>query len=113
MVSIRLDDAGLATYLNLVFPSPANPNDTQAFERIERHRQHARGLFTRGKGNELPGVAGTLWAAYNGVTEMVDQGRNRRTAEQHLEHIWFGSGYTLKVRAFEMAMRQIGARPRA
>ena len=52
-------------------------------------------------------VAGTLWAAYNGISEMIDHGRNRRTPDQHLEHIWFGSSYTLKVRAFEMAKRQI------
>lgn len=50
-------------------------------------------------GNDEPAIAGTLWAAYNGIAEMVDHGRSRRTAKQHLEHIWFGSGYSLKVRA--------------
>jgi hypothetical protein len=46
---------------------------------------------------------GTLWAAYNGIAEMVDHGRNKRTPEQHLEHIWFGGGCSIKVRAFEIA----------
>src|SRR4051794_15872291 len=43
----------------------------------------------KGIGNDVQGVAGTLWAAYNGIAEMVDHGRNRRTPSQHLEHIWF------------------------
>ena len=57
----------------------------------------------KGRGNDLPGVAGTLWAAYNGIAEMIDHGQSRRTPDQHLEHIWFGNGHVLKVRAFQVA----------
>ena len=107
LAKVALDDAGLMAYLKLVFPNPPNLKDGRAFERVERDRQTARKLFTKGRGNNVACVAGTLWAAYNGISEMIDHGRNRRTPDQHLEHIWFGSGYTLKVRAFEMAKRQI------
>jgi hypothetical protein len=103
-------DVTVTAYLKLVFPDPSNPKDLRAFERVERNRWTAQGLFTKGKGNNVPGVVGTLWAAYNGVAEMVDLGRNRRTPDQHLEHIWFGSGYTLKVRAFDMAKKQMEVR---
>jgi hypothetical protein len=99
-------------YLKLVFPAPPDSKDRRAFERVERDRQTARKLFTKGRGNDVAGVAGTLWAAYNGIAEMIDHGRNRRTRDQHLEHIWFGSGYTLKVRAFEVAKRQIELPPK-
>ena len=47
--------------------------------RIEEQWRQATILFTRGKGNDLPGMVGSLWAAYNGITEMVDDVRNRRT----------------------------------
>ena len=55
----------------------------------------------------MSGIAGSLWAAYNAVAELVDQGRDRRTKDQHLEYIWFGGGYTLKLQAFEMAKKQL------
>ena len=64
-------------------------------------------LFSRGKGNDMPGVVGSLWAAYNGITEMIDHGRSKRTPDQHLEHIWFGGGCSIKVRAFEIAKTQM------
>jgi phage/plasmid-like protein (TIGR03299 family) len=107
LATVPMIDATVTAYLRLVFPDPSNPKDLRAFERAERDRRTAQRLFAKGKGNDVPGVAGTLWAAYNGVAEMVDLGRNRRTLDQHLEHIWFGSGYTLKVRAFNIAKKQM------
>ncbi len=88
-----------------MIPDPPKSTNPLAAERVQKDRKEARRLFTQGQGNDLPGVAGTLWAAYNGVTEMVDCGRNRRTAEQHLDHTWFGGGYSLKARAFETARK--------
>ena len=106
MVQVGVDDTRLSAYLKMVFPDPTKTKDLRAFAQVEKDRARARVLFERGKGNDLPGVAGTLWAAYNGIVEMVDHGRNRRTPDQHLEHIWFGNGYSLKMRAFEMAKKQ-------
>jgi phage/plasmid-like protein (TIGR03299 family) len=107
MAKVGVDVSRLATYLKLVFPDPLNSKDRRELDRVEKNRTRARELFTSGKGNSLPGVAGTLWAAYNGITEMVDHGRNRRTSGQHLDYIWFGGGYSLKVRAFELAKNQM------
>jgi phage/plasmid-like protein (TIGR03299 family) len=106
LAKVPMTEPGLTAYLKLVFPDPSNPKDVRARNRVERDRSTARTLFTKGKGNKLPGVAGTLWAAYNAITEMVDQGRNLRKQDQHLEYIWFGGGHTLKVRAFEVAKKQ-------
>jgi hypothetical protein len=64
---------------------------------IPRSRK-PRVLFHKGKGNDLPGVQGTLWAAYNGIAEMVDHGANKRSPSQHLDYIWFGGGYGVKAR---------------
>jgi len=111
LATVQMTDTTLTAYLKLVFPDPSNAKDLRAVERVERNRPTARRLFTKGKGNDAPGVTGTLWAAYNGIVEMVDLGRNRRTLDQHLEHIWFGGGYTLKVRAFEMAKKHMEVLP--
>ena len=103
MAGVAIDDKQLATYLALVLPDPERSKERRDFDRVRRERAEAARLFKKGKGNDLPGVAGSLWAAYNGVTEMVDHGRNKRTAEQHLDYIWFGGGYGVKARAFENA----------
>lgn len=102
LAKVPVSEPALSAYLKLVFPDPSNPKDVRSRNRVERDRSTARLLFTKGKGNQLPGVAGRLWPAYNAIAEMVDQGPNLRTRDQHLEFIWFGGGHTLKVRAFEL-----------
>ena len=59
-------------------------------------------------GNDLPGVVGTLWAAYNGIADGGGLGANRRTPGQHLDYIWFGGGYGIKARAFSVAKQSVG-----
>jgi phage/plasmid-like protein (TIGR03299 family) len=109
MVGVKMDDARLATYLKLVFSDPEDPEDERAAERVWKNRQGAAFLFENGKGNKLRAVAGTLWAAYNGVTEMIDHGPTKRDAGKKLDYIWFGDGAGVKARAFEAAKKQITA----
>lgn len=102
LAKVELDEPRLATYLMRVFPEPKD-RKSREFQRIEDYRARARWYYTNGRGNDIPEIAGTLWAAYNGIAEMIDHSRNRRTESQHLEHIWFGGGAALKTRAFEDA----------
>ncbi len=44
-------------------------------------------LFTGGRGNNLPGVKGTGWAAYNAVTE-YNSWKRGRTADARLDALW-------------------------
>ena len=41
-----------------------------------------------GKGNDLPSVRGTLWTAYNGVSEWLSY--NRGNTDNRLNSLWFG-----------------------
>ena len=59
-------------------------------------------LFDQGMGNQLPGVAGSYWAAVNGVTQWVDHERGQDNSR--LEAAWFGAGRDLKNRAVNVAM---------
>lgn len=50
-------------------------------------------LFEGGRGNALPGVAGTAWGLYNAVTEYQthEQGGTRAGADsRRLERMWLG-----------------------
>jgi hypothetical protein len=51
----------------------------------------------------MPGVAGSLWAAFNGVTEWVDHRKSRQNENQRLVSSWFGGSYQTKARAFTVA----------
>lgn len=47
-------------------------------------------LFQRGRGNDLAGVKGTAWAAYNAVTEYITHERGRN-ADNRVNTAWFGA----------------------
>jgi phage/plasmid-like protein (TIGR03299 family) len=108
MAKVTLDSQGLRAYLHDVFPDPRDPDDLAARERIEASRFWVECLSMRGRGNDAPGVKGTLWAAYNGVAEFVDHGYFHRPltegpSPRRLHSVWFGEGYRAKARALEAA----------
>jgi phage/plasmid-like protein (TIGR03299 family) len=66
-------------------------------------------LVDGGLGTEIPGVRGTLWGAYNGLTEYADHKRDYRGTKdaegrvdtrKRFEAAQFGAGRELKERAF-------------
>ena len=111
MAATQMTAARLKEYFTTVFPDPSDSNDKQGQRRAVQNRDRAVHLFENGRGNRLSGVRGTLWAAYNGVAEFVDYRSTRRTQEEQLESIWFGDGYLLKARAFEIAKGRLDVWP--
>lgn len=61
-------------------------------------------FFENGKGNTLAGVRGTMWAAYNSVTEYQTWERGR-TNDARLDSLWFGLNAKTNARAFEVALK--------
>ncbi|MCG3204283.1 MAG: hypothetical protein KCHDKBKB_00998 [Elusimicrobia bacterium] len=67
-------------------------------------------LFEHGKGNDLPGVKGTAWAAFNAVAEYADYVRPSREKNSdkgmnaRAKSILFGTGATLKQKAWTQAL---------
>ncbi len=106
MARVQVGSERLKEYLGLVFPDPADLEDEAAVRRVSANRSLAERLFRQGKGNQQKGVSGTLWAAYNGVAEMVDHRRPYQTAERRLDAIWFGTAYGTKARAFKVAQEK-------
>ncbi len=60
-------------------------------------------MFEEGLGNQEPKVRGTLWAAHNGVTQLVDHETSYRDRWQRLASLWFDEGERTKHRAFDQA----------
>ncbi len=104
VIQPRLDD-----YLGRVFPAPTDLDNGQVVARVQRARTESGRLFEEGRGNKEPGVRGTLWAAYNGVTEYVDHAMTYRDDDRRLDAIWFGNGYLTKARAYRIAVQSAEA----
>jgi len=112
MVQVQVSQDRLTEYLAQVFPDP-EPTDTvtpryeRAVAQVQNQRRWSAELFEQGAGNRLKGVTGTLWAAYNGVTEMVDHRDYGFGANRRLFNVWFGTGYSTKARAFNVAVEKM------
>jgi len=113
--SFEMTKHRLARYVVGVFAPPARKKgqSDRSFEetraKVATIRQDSIHLFEEGKGNAEPGILGTLWAAYNGVTELVDHHSRFTTPWQRMNSICFGDGERLKHRALEQAAVQLSA----
>jgi hypothetical protein len=121
-----MDSNRLARYLKLVFPDPADTRSSglsssiggsetreermrRAKERAETNRRWGEHFFLEGRGNQLQGIKGTLWAAYNGIAELCDHRRTGLSAERLLTSAWFGEGYRIKAKAHKIATENMAA----
>jgi phage/plasmid-like protein (TIGR03299 family) len=60
-------------------------------------------LCEAGRGNDLPPIRGTFWAAYNGVTEWLGYERGR-SQQSRLDSLWFGDSASVNRHALEVAL---------
>lgn len=77
------------------FLIPDNP-EAESNTRAENSRLELANLFTDGRGQNIPGVRGTGWAAYSAVVEFANYFRSSRggdaAQERRFESSLFGSG---------------------
>lgn len=114
LASKPIGSVALSTYFSALYPDPEEPEEQKrAATNARETRDALAGLFEHGMGQDMPGVAGTYWAAYNAVTEFVDHAKPQRAGkldpeigrQKRLESNWFGVGSGVKGHAFEMAMQ--------
>ena len=107
MANVQINTGHLGEYLTRVFPDPVDEENRAGRKRAMQNRSLAEHFFDQGKGNRVPGVCGTLWAAYNGITELVDHRKTKQDDDRRLESIWFGDGYLVKARAYRIATEML------
>jgi phage/plasmid-like protein (TIGR03299 family) len=81
------------------------PADQWAATSNPRNRELVKKLIKEGKGNDDPAIAGTRWAAFNGVaeyTDYLDGWDNKRT-----QSLLFGRGQATKQRAWDLLTADI------
>ena len=98
----KVTNKQLLSYVRSLIPS--NP-DAQHQTRNENIREAILDLHESGKGAEMS--RGSLWGAYNAVTEYSDHVQHSRDTNKQLRSIWFGGGEKLKLRAFALAQKML------
>jgi len=66
-------------------------------------------LVETGRGSDIAGVRGTLWGAYNGITEYVDHYKAANSRISSTQYIGFGVGHLVKQKAISLALNYIKA----
>lgn len=102
-----MTDQRIRDYFERVLPLTSE--DDLVRERVAQRHNRWVELFEVGDGNQMPGARGTLWAAYNGITQWVDRESYTTRNREPLNTIWFGEGERLKRRAFDVASAMAGA----
>lgn len=98
----------LREYVTRVFkPQPVTADEAESMteeqeEKCERLVGRIIPLFEKGRGNDMPGVKGTMWAAYNAVTEYLTWERGRNS-DNRITSLWMGDGVGAAARAFTVA----------
>ncbi len=107
LASVAIVEQDLKAYVKMVFasrPSPAPVADMLAeADRKSPVYDSVKKLFETGRGNDLRSVRGTLWAAYNAVTEYVSYERGEDRARR-VDGMWFGTGARITQRALDTAL---------
>lgn len=117
---VILSDSQRKAYFDTLFGGKSrndeDGDDTSEVSTRTRHiLEKLDELAETGKGNSDKHIRGTLWTAYNSVTEYVDHYRSTRVSRdengnaredersKRLESIWFGAGAKVKEAAWELA----------
>jgi len=110
MKEIKFTQTQLLTLVEKVFGATNEDKSNRQVNRIEAIQEKIVELSLTGMGTHLPGVKGTLWGAYNSVTEYLDHhtkikgGKGASAEEKLLGSTWFGTVGMKTQKAFDTAL---------
>jgi phage/plasmid-like protein (TIGR03299 family) len=94
----KVTNKQLLDYVKSLIP---DNEEAEKNTRTENIRNAILELHESGQGAEL--CRGTLWGAYNAVTEYTDHLMHGANPDKRLNSIWFGGGERLKLKAYQAA----------
>jgi phage/plasmid-like protein (TIGR03299 family) len=101
-----INQKDLEKYVKLVFNTQSRIVEAEGnLDSINNKRilDEVQPLFEVGRGNDMPEIKGTFWAAYNAVSEYLQYNRGEDVGGR-LDSLWFGQGAQLNKKAFETAI---------
>jgi phage/plasmid-like protein (TIGR03299 family) len=110
MAQKQLNATKTEEYVRKTFRAEIQQNK-EASTRINNVVDEVMGLVETGIGSDIAGVRGSVWGAYNAVTEFIDHKRGVRGGESNrIGSIWFGQGSAVKQRAFSIGASLAGVK---
>ena len=109
MARLQISEKDLRRYVLQVF-SPTSVVDEEIVDDDAKKRvlNNVIPLFESGRGNSLPGVAGSMWSGYNAITEYLSHERGHND-DNRLDSLWFGESNRLNFRALKIANEMVRA----
>jgi len=105
LAAVQATPALLKEYLERLGLAPKAEGSEAVRSHAQSVMEEVSGLFEYGRGNEMAGVKGTLWAGFNAVAEYADYYRSPKASpENRAKSLLFGSGADLKRRAWKEAL---------
>jgi len=110
MLATELTTRQVNRYFDGLLPEAETEREKKNREQV---MDHLKGNFENER-NNLPGIRGTAWSAYNAVSEWADHQRKFRGKDDHarlesrLESIWFGTSHQVKQKAYAGALDLAG-----
>lgn len=96
LVRLQMNSSRWANFADELFPIPDGQEDGRSKTIAMKKRDKLTELFEVGRGQDMPGVAGTGWAAYNALTEYTNYHRTTRGGQDiRFESAVSGSGAAL------------------
>ena len=102
----QINQKDLEKYIKLVFNTQSRILEADGNLDIinnKRLLEEIQPLFEKGRGNDMPEIRGTMWAAYNGISEYLQYNRGE-DAGGRLDSLWFGQGAQLNKKALDTAI---------
>jgi hypothetical protein len=97
MLNTSINEEDLRKYVKVVMDLEEKDKNKRATNLIDRITD----LASTGRGNK--GIAGTLWAGYNAITEFLSHNAGRN-ADNRFASLWFGNNANVLKKAHEYAM---------
>ncbi len=110
MAECKLENNAVQSYFNKIYPVmdlKLGMTEEQIKKRdfIIKIHQQLMNYFENGIGVKEFHIDGTLWAAYNAVTQFIDHPDSYKLGDNKLlKRIWFGDGEILKKKAYNIAV---------
>lgn len=103
LASRRVNEADLRKYVRLVAGVDESVKDEDIPTRTQNTMTDLLQRMVSGIGQSNPAIAGTWWAAYNGVNEYLNYAKGR-TVSNRMDSLWFGVNATANNKALEAAL---------
>lgn len=106
LASKQINARDLERYVKMVFNVNKDLTIEELDEKGSRVMAKILPLFEKGRGNDLDGVKGTYWAAYNAVNEYLQYERGSEAAAR-LDSMWFGTSASMNKKALDTAVGMV------